>query len=293
MTLQVLKNNLKIKYFSLIFLILTAIVALNYFITYQENLELASLLSSNAMDVNISNVKEIIKATNGLTYFLNFLLSSDFFVIFILIFSISSVFLFGRNIIDDVKNGRGNLIISRIGYKKYLESNILAQTIFNFTFLIIYFSILFFCSYLLNGNYDLSHGVITRRDIRQYDSIIQYYLIIVVKIISVGIIVNLLTVSATLINTYIKNKYIIQLFPLIVYIVTITIGSTIGNILTNYQQGIATFILDAQISYIIDIFFVKNSNHLIEIIVFLTISNILILALYKKNIKKFEREYLL
>lgn len=293
MTLKLIKSNVKIKYLIMITCILSIIVLISYFITYQEEMDMISLVQSTAEDINIDNVKKIIATTNGLTYFFNFLLSADFFIIFILIFSISSIFIFGRNIIDDLSNGRGNLIVSRIGYKKYLISNILAQTIFNFIYLIIFFSFLFFISYIFNGNYDLSNGVLCSTNIHQYSSIVSYYINMILTTIFIGIMVSLLTITATVINTIVKNKYAIQLFPLIIYLITLCLGSIIGNLLNDYYTIISTFILDAQIGYIREMFLTNKTSEFISISIFLILFILITVKLYNKNLNKFEKEYIL
>ena len=115
----------------------------------------------------------------------------------------------------------------------------------------------------------------------------------VLTTISIGIIVSLLTITATLINTIVKNKYIIQLFPLVIYIITLCLGSTIGNLLNNYYDIIAIFVLDAQISYIIEIALTHQTHNVISISVFLILFILITVKLYNKNLNKFEKEYIL
>lgn len=133
-----LKKNLKPRNLIILTLLLLVPVAISYYFTNLDYREWVSTYEKNPSDVNLQTVEKIINGHNGLTYFFKFIFATDAIIIFCLLFSTASILFIGSSIIDDLTNGNGTLIVSRISFKKYLQGNIKAQIFFNFTCLFYY-----------------------------------------------------------------------------------------------------------------------------------------------------------
>lgn len=294
MTILLLKNNIKKRYIALMTIVLIGIVISDYFFTYQEYMGFVGTLNSNAKDVDYDIVRNVINSYSGLTYFFRFIFLDESIVFFILVFSVCSIRFFGVRVIDDFSSGQGNLIISRTTYKNYITSILKSQTIFNIMYLFVFFTFLFFMSYFIGGKFDLTNEIYTGYKMDQvFHNILAYYLVVSIKIIFLGVIVSLITSLSTLSYVLIKNKYVIQLFPLVYYFMTLAISKVVYSFSERVGKIVTYFVLDLQISNIMkDTLSVYNIEFL-SIVVFILGLLAVNIFLYKKNIHTFGKDYIL
>ncbi|HHW70204.1 MAG TPA: hypothetical protein GX392_02525 [Clostridiales bacterium] len=295
MVLLHIRRKINFKILLILTFLLLIPVAISYYFTNVNYNNWIDVYESGVSDVNLESLESMISGYNGLSYFFDFIFSSDTILIFCLLFSLVVCLFIGSVIVNDLSDGNGNLIISRISFKKYLRDNIVAQIIFNFAYLFTFFTGLFLLSYFLYGDLGLEGGISTNYGLMiQGESLLSYIGITAIQVLNLSIIITLITILSSLIIVFIKNKYIVQMFPLLYYFITLILGSTIGNINNLLANIFTVFILDVQIHVIVEEYLTRETTGtFFNSIVFIVTLSVINMVLYRMNINTYGKDYIL
>lgn len=265
-------------------------VIVSYFTTYTEKIEWINQANTNSPDLNLERINELIAGYNGLTYFDNFLFSNDFFIVFTIIVLIGFGVHIGATAYNHLESGYGALLVSKLGYKKYLSNILTAQTMYIVTFLLSFFTLMFAFSIVIGG-VNISPSTTTRLlnayGIKYMVSIVAHIAINIIYITSILMITSMIT-------PYAKNKYLVQIMPLVCYYIPFLIGSTVGNISHFFASLTGYFVADNLLLSIL--YYYVSSMSLAEFIlsvILLPFAMFLIIQIaYDTNIKKYTKDYI-
>ncbi|UTR16482.1 hypothetical protein MM221_08045 [Salipaludibacillus sp. LMS25] len=285
---------IKSRFNILILIAISLPVIISYYMTHMEKNDWKEQIALNPADLNIEGAKLTLEGYNGMAFLDRFLFSPDFYIVFVVILLIG----FGIHLCAVtyyyINAGMGAIMVSKMGYTKYVLSLLTAQCLYIITFILGYFSLLALLSVILWGGY--SDFLIT--GLGEVNG--EYHLLMMLGHIILLIIYICLVVSATSLLTHVvKNKYLLQIMPFIFYFVTLIVSSFSGSVL--YKLGYSVyqatwyFVSD---HYLLGIYFYQASDAGFQSFVFsvVTLPSLLIiilLILSITNIKKYEKSYLL
>ncbi|NBI06912.1 hypothetical protein [Senegalia massiliensis] len=289
MVLQEVFRYYKSKITILLILILFLIISGSYYSTYLTKKEWIDVLNSGASDVNIERVSQIINDYNGIYYFEQFILSSDFFIIFNIILLVGFGLLLSSKIFESIESNYGNLIITRTLFKKYLKKVLISQLIYIVTFIMFFFIVALIITLILFGESNmLSSSIFLNLNI------FQYFINIFIIIFYIAILHTVIIFLSSLSLLFLRNKYIIQSIPFIILVFGYIIGYTFGNMSNKLAFITSFFVFDNIIFNLMEIFILKpNLNNISHVLVFIITCMIIISYLYQANIKKFGSDYLI
>lgn len=271
-------------------IILSIIVAASYYSTYLEKKEWIDVLNSGDADVDLQLVSEITAGYSGSYYFESFLFSNDYNSLVVIVLLICFGVSISSKMFETLQTNYGTMVISRTRYKTYLKKTLISQIIYMASYIAIFFLAVFFISlFISNTGLDISANSFAKGA-----SISAYLSLFVVTIIQLSIYVISIVLISSLSPVFLKNKYIIQFFPFIIIMITYLIGNVLGNINNSFAFITSFFILD-NILFSIQSFF--NSSELPFTIImrstlFIIFSLVILYIIYKANIKKFSKDYL-
>lgn len=271
-------------------IILSIIVAASYYSTYLEKKEWIDVLNSGDADVDLQLVSEITAGYSGSYYFEIFLFSNDYNSLVVIVLLIGFGVSISSKMFETLQTNYGTMVISRTRYKTYLTKTLISQIIYMASYIAIFFLAVFFISlFISNTGLDISANSFAKGA-----SISAYLSLFVVTIIQLSIYVISIVLISSLSPVFLKNKYIIQFFPFIIIMITYLIGNVLGNINNSFAFITSFFILD-NILFSIQSFF--NSSELPFTIImrstlFIIFSLVILYIIYKANIKKFSKDYL-
>ena len=220
---------LKSKFNIFIFVAITIPVILSYYMTYAEKSEWAKQIQSPQEDMNLAATIEAYNSYTAMTYFDKFLSSTDYYIIFAILLLISFGIHLGSQSHKVLQTGYGNFIVSRVAYKNYLGAVLKAQFLYILTFIASYFSLLAFLTYIIGKGYSIA-----REDLWNHMNPIQMFGHIFLLVIFIYLLVTL----TTLLSFLLKNKHIMQAFPIIIYTLTMFIGAAIEMFLNSMKSGL-------------------------------------------------------
>ena len=276
-----------------IVIILIVISIISFYISLSDKNMFISQLNNPAEDINIESLKTFIQHYNGFKFLFDFWYVSDFYFIFIIALLLFVGIFLSYQIQKHKDESYGNLLVTRISYKKYLNNTLISQSLYIFSIITIANFISLIIAFFIGGfggNTELGSFKI---------NIIQALIIIFIQNIFMSFIVILINGCSLLISCLIRNKYILQVLPLLIFfifpqLIISTLGNfsdIIGNIalpfvLMNELIAISNIIND----YVINdrIFYSEIIYYLIPILTYF----ILFIVLYCINLKKNERDYI-
>lgn len=277
----------------IIIIILTVISVFSFAVSFSDKKMFISQLDRHIEDINIDSLKVLIEHYNGFKFMFNFWFVSDFYFIFIVALLLFTGVFLSYQIQKHKEEAYGNLLISRIGYKKYLNNILVSQSLYIFSVvtitslisLIIAFIIGGFGRYTSLGGFGISS--------------IQAILIIFVQNMLMSIVMVLINGCSLMVSCFIKNKYVLQAFPLFIFLILPQlIVSTLGNVSSFIGNITLPFVLWNEFMAIDNILndyvnikkfdISEIAYYLIPIITYFA----LFTALYCINIKKNERDYI-
>lgn len=282
------------KFNILIVIAITIPVLISYYTTYLEKNDWQEQINLAPADMNIEVAKQIYNGFTGISYLDRFLFSPDFYIVFVIILFVGFGIHIGATTYKNLQTGFGTLIVSKIGYKKYINTILIAQVLYISTFVFTYFIVLFLFTSIFGGGYSeyLTSNLGEVNGMRHFLTMMGHVVLLLIY--------TLLTVLITSLVTHlIRNKYLIQIIPVTLYFLPLLIASTIGNILlysgSNLFKYTWYFVSD---TYLLSFYFNKSSSApLIDLfwtIAVLPIILILIFwSLYRSNALKFEKDYLI
>lgn len=290
--IQEYKRYLRSKVNWILFLTMWIPIALSYYSTESEKLDWLTQYQHPGSDIiNPADLLITAKEYNAYTYLSQFLFSIDPIALFILILLIGFALVSGVTLCRDYNEGYGNLLVSRIGFKQYCRNVIVAQNLYIATAMAVLFLIQFAVTFLLfpvdkeaptqwalgNDPGDAMH--------RLLPMLIQCVIILVFVLLILNI--------TLLLASVIRNRYVLQFIPFIVYLVPDFLIRTIQTV--NYWAGTTLTFLspnDFLSSYYNWVEMIApTSQKLLAFAVFPVIAFAVCVVLYKRC-KRFEREYL-
>lgn len=205
---------------NILFLILSVIpVALSYYTTWLEKMDWIGQYHNPGADVSdAEGFLALAKGYNGFTYLSKFLFSSDSMVFFIWVMLIGFAAVSGTRIYSYCQNGYGNLLVSRIGYKQFQKDIFIAQNLYVLTVMGMEFLLLTGITLLIfpPEKSDFFVTALTLYDTTDMVSLLmvlaKQYIIILIYVL---LVMNITLLSACVI----RNRYIIQFLPILIYLV--------------------------------------------------------------------------
>ncbi|WP_226536228.1 hypothetical protein [Fictibacillus halophilus] len=290
MILQECLRYYKSKFTFLLTVVLSIIIGASYYATYLEKIEWIDVLHSGAKDVNLNKVSEIISGYTGSLYFENFLFSSDYSALAALILLIGFGISIGSNTFKSIQSNYGTMVVTRMSYKNYLKNVLFAQALYMSTYIIGFFFIVFCLTVLFfPGGMQISSSSFVG-DL----PLIQYLALLLIAIIHLSIYIIVIILITTVSPLFLKNKYIIQLFPFAIVMVTYFIANVLGNVNGDLAFLTSFIVLDNVLFNSIGFFNSSQSTLMIILTssIFIMISMFVFVYMYKANIKKFGQDYI-
>jgi len=272
---------------------------------YTEKQEFIKALSR--ADGNTGYLTMMVKSYTGLFSFERlFFLNSSFFILFWMILMIGMGLHIGGQTFSTLKSGYGNAIMVRMKYKDYLKKTILAQFIYLVTFLSCLFIIIFFGLLLWGGGgFQVPYISSLRETGQGYGpvldiSIAQYlFRLFGLALYSTICMIPLIFISS-LSAAFIKNKVAIQCLPIFVLAGGYIFGFMFGNINRTLSYVVRQFIFEhalTNLTTFISPNFVRIEGSALESLMFVILYPFMLILvsfiLYKKNIRKLGKDYLL
>lgn len=287
MVLKEYKRLLKSKQ-SLIIAILFIIGAISFYMSFCEKQMFVEMLHEDfSSDLNRENLTRLVNNYNGIQFMFNYWFSSDFAQITIYVLYVWVGIFMTPNLLLQKEDGFGNLVMTRTPYKVYVKNNVLAQTLYIFTVVAVA-SVLQLILALAWG------GVTGGTSIGSYElTVLEVALVIVVQVVSLTLYVSFVNGICMMCSTFVKNKYVLQALPLIVFaIIPMLTASTLGNLSEVFASVIIYF--DAHnvsvwISNIFQSFF--DAKEILYNVFPLVIYGLIFALLARVNVKTNERNY--
>ena len=194
-------------------------IVVSYYTTWLEKMDWIRQYQNPGSD--ISDAEGFLTLANGyncFTYLSEFLFSSDFMVFFLWIMLIGFAAVSGTVLYSHCRNGYGNLLVSRIGFKKYQKNVLIAQNLYILTIMGIQFVLLVGVTFVLLPPAENEYFVTaltlydTTNSVSQLFVLIKQYMVMVIYV--------LLVMDVTLFSgCVLSNRYIIQFLPIMIYLV--------------------------------------------------------------------------
>lgn len=280
-------------------LVLSIPVLISCFSTLRFQRYWEGVLISKPPDVNLDSVQNTVDGYCGLTYYFNFLFSSDILVIFTIIFMIFVTYLVGNNVVEDLKSAYGNIIVTRVDYGKYFASNLVATFIFSFIYLFSFFTIMFFVSNIFGGSADFTSNFSSIYGLDKVDdNLLSFYGIAMFQMLQIFITSTLIVMLGTTFSVVIKNKYVLQMFPIIYFLASTIIAEILLGISEKVGLLLFPFGLVKRVNFLESNFFqndeVKNILQMdyTSPMTFICIMGIAIIIIGGLNISKYRKDYL-
>lgn len=211
---------------SVIILILLAVSAISFFMSYNEKQMFVEQLNHDfSADLNRTALAELVNSYTGLKFLFDFWFNSDFSQISMFILYVWAGIFLSPVLVVQRENGFGNMIMIRKNYKYAALTVFGAQSLYIFVILAITTVLQVVLSFVFGG-----FGASV--------SIGEYQLNFALAVLVIFIQTIIMTVYTMLANgvalffgTIIKNKYIIQALPLLIFaLLPMLMASTVGNL---------------------------------------------------------------
>ena len=281
------KRYIKSKFNILILLLATSCVAVSYYFSYSDMKELFAQVKSGANDINVEATYEKLQSINGISFFYDFLFSSDIYIIFSVILALGFSVLLGHRLLDERQNGHGNLIVSRSSYKYFAGQVVMAQSAYIATWILSFMFLVFIISMVLfpvKGTTIHVPLAMSHTDIG-HCLIIAFFQIVMLIIYEV-----LVIVMTSLSQVYIQNPYILMVEPLALYFVPLFLTSMV-SIVSKKAAVITSYFVSERYLMSIYAFFNEHGGSIATGLVTPIFLLIIIAFLWMQN-NKMERNYL-
>lgn len=223
---------------TIIILVLFIIGAVSFFISYGEKQIFVNQLANDfSPDLNRTALANFIDSYTGVKFLFDFWFNSDFSQISTFILYIWIGIFLSPNLLLQKGNGWGNFLVVRKNYPFVSLSILSAQSLYIFVVITITTVLQLFLALILGG-WDISHVSIGEYELNIFGII----LIIIAQIFIMSLYTILANSIAMMSSTIIKNKYIVQAAPLLIFaICPMLLSSTVGNISTMFAKVIIYF----------------------------------------------------
>lgn len=212
----------------MIYLVLFFLGLLSFYVSYNDKQMFVDILSMNYEDIDTKKMEVLIADYNGIKFVLDFLLTSDFIQLFLIVFFIYFGVFLSPTLQTMISTGQENFIISRISYREHVKVLLISQTIYISLILCSTISVLAVIGYIWGG---VGSGV---TGIGQYDINFGWFVLIcILQILIIILFSTFVNAICLLSNIIIKNKVVIQSLSFGLFIIfPMIISSTVGNIIT-------------------------------------------------------------
>jgi hypothetical protein len=288
---QELIRHFKSKFTIILGIVLSLIILISYYTTYLEKKEWIDVLHSGASDVNLDKVTQIVAGYNGLYYFETFLNSNDFFIIFCIVLLIGFGISLGPQVYNALQSNYGTMIVSRMTYKKYLKNILLAQSIYMFTFILAFFLFVFAITIAVLG----LNTHLAAPSIFSGMGIGKFLFLSLVTIIHMSLFIMITIILTTISPLFLKNKYIVQLFPFLIVMVSYLVANVLGN-LSPFLSAFTSYLVIDRIVLCFKNMYVSDQSLFTSVMyggLYLVCGLVLFFFLFKANIEKFTKDYIL
>lgn len=267
--------------------ILTLVGLLSYYISYVNKQMWISQRGSGAEDINYKALEEVINNYTGMQFLLDFLFESEFYQVFIILL-IAGVGIFLSVIpFEQKESGYGNMILIRTNYKRYFTTLLISQALYITTLITAVMFILLIVGFIVGG---INFSPVGEEGL-SFFSKLSLALLHIILLIFYTVLLSSISLLSMI---YFKNKYIIQISPLVAFmIIPVLLGSTLANISTTLGTIIYYFIPFTTLQIVRDI--VTTDIGMQSILMSFTpfvILTIVFIYLYKINLDKFLSSYL-
>ena len=113
--------------------ILLVISIVSFTVSLFEKNSFIHQLNSTSPDINIDALNNLIEHYNGFKLIFNFWFVSDLYFIFVAVTLLFLGVFLSYQIQKHKEEAYGNLLVSRIGYKKYLDDTLVSQSLYIFS----------------------------------------------------------------------------------------------------------------------------------------------------------------
>lgn len=290
------KNSYKRFLFSkgtfIILVILTAISVVSFFLSWENKQLLVVQIGDPSPDLNQELLMRAIDSSTGIRFLFDYWFNTGLFSLaLMMMYAWMGAFLSSHLQIEK-DNGFGNLIINRLSYKKYLNQLLLSQslyilTIFTLSTIISLVLALFIgglpingAVFYMGGGYNLSP--------------IQVAIVFLIQVIWMSIILIFVNSISLLSNLVIKNRYMLQALPILLFgFSPYLLGTAVGNLIPAIGHIIVYFFPDS-LTLTISMAFNANFDMRLTFISILPalIFLVIFVMLYKLNLKSYSEDYL-
>lgn len=242
MVISELRRYLKSKYTIISFVMCYLPVCISYYFTYCDKQELYGVIMNPVEDVNIEIAKKQYEGINGFTYLFDFLFSSDYYIIFVIILSLSFGVILGGVEFENRTTGLGNIIFSRIDIRNGTYKILLAQVTYICIYVSAFFAILTSITLILfSANSNIEFSIIIPLNT---SSSISCLCLIIEHMIRLLIYIILIIVMTYGVSHIVNNKYVVTFVPVMVYFVPLFVASILGYINKNVGIIASYFVAD-------------------------------------------------
>ncbi|MCI9176476.1 MAG: hypothetical protein HFH49_16405 [Lachnospiraceae bacterium] len=274
---------------------------------YAEKQEFVQALGNAVSNTDIEYLTMMVQSFTGLYSFERlFFLNTAFFLLFWMILMIGMGIHIGGQTFTALQSGYGNNIMVRMEYKNYIRKTLLAQFIYLFMFFCCLFIIIFIGCLLLGGGGLQVPYISSLRKLGQdygpvLDISISRYLFILFGLALYSIICMIpLILISSLSPVFLKNKYIIQFLPILILVGGYMFGFLFGNISRTLSYIMRQFIFEhalTNLTMLISPNIAPIDGSVIESIIYVILYPFMLITLffilYKMNINKLGKDYLL
>lgn len=282
------KRLIKSKQTVIIFVLLT-IAAISFYMSFSEKQMFVNQLYNDfAEDLNRDRLIQVIENYNGIYFLFRYWFGSDFSQLSVIVVYVWAGVFLTPSLLLQKENGMGNFMVSRTSYKTYVTNVLLTQIAYIFT-TISSATALQVVLALVWG------GVSGEASIGSYDlSKVEVILVMALQVILFSLLVSFVNGISVMCSLLIKNVYIAQAFPVVVFVVVpMLLGSTLGNLSSVFARIIVYFDVNNALILISNIYqsYFDGKVILYNILPIL-IYGAVFLSLTWINIKNHERDYL-
>lgn len=223
---------------TIIVLVLLITSAVSFFVSYGEKQIFVNQLANDfSPDLNRTALANFIDSYTGVKFLFDFWFNSDFSQISTFILYIWIGIFLSPNLILQKGNGWGNFLVVRKNYPFVSLSILSAQSLYIIVVIAITTLLQLFLA-LIWGGWNISYVSIGEYEL----NVFQIILIIIAQIFIMSSYTILANGIAMMCSTIIKNKYIVQAAPLLIFaIFPMLLSSTVGNISTIFAKVIIYF----------------------------------------------------
>ncbi|MCH5268223.1 MAG: hypothetical protein J1E62_07755 [Lachnospiraceae bacterium] len=289
-----IKNELK-RCFKSIYSIVMPIICVvpilfSYYFTWVEQKELLNTLNSGAVDVDIDRVKQIYEGYNGFTYWIGFLASSDFYMVFVIAVSMLAGLLVASKEYKLRLDGLGNFIITRADYSKMTWSILTANILYVISIL---FAVFVFMTMLSLFFFPVEKNAAITVCLNMQNPTIQKCIgFIVIHFSKLMIYMICCMMLSYGLSILLNNKYWCSLTGLFLYfgplVIVSILGQLLGGVSSNIVNHLSAFVPDRFLLSSVEFYATERINWADEFVlpVFLIVVVFFIMNIYLVRGKK-------